>query len=173
MRLPLIHLNEVLEWEKEQSPKITPSLREAFDCGEPTLNVFLSRYARQSEEQNTARTWVALDKPNKKIVGYVSISNTSIEKQDAASAVRSYVNPIPALLIARLAVDQTYKRQGWGEEILLGAFQKAKEINEISAIQAVVVDTLNANAEAFYKVYGFVKIGDTNKMIISTKELFD
>lgn len=56
MRLPLIHLNEVLEWEKEQSPKITPSLREAFDCGEPTLNVFLSRYARQSEEQNTART---------------------------------------------------------------------------------------------------------------------
>jgi|TARA_Y100001935_G_scaffold105363_1_gene87358 hypothetical protein len=55
----------------------------------------------------------------------------------------------------------------------LGAFQKAKEINEISAIQAVVVDTLNANAEAFYKVYGFVKIGDTNKMIISTKELFD
>lgn len=69
--------------------------------------------------------------------------------------------------------EDVSKRQGWGEEILLGAFQKAKEINEISAIQAVVVNTLNANAEAFYRVYGFVKIGDTNKMIISTKELFD
>lgn len=173
MRRPLIHLSEVLEWEKEQTPKITPSLREAFDCGESTLNIFLSKFARQSEEQNTARTWVALDKPNKKIIGYVSISNTSIEKAEADSAVKSYVNPIPALLIARLAVDKTCKGQGWGEEILLGAFQKAKEINELSAIQAIVVDTLNDNAESFYKIYGFVKIGSTNKMIISTKELFD
>lgn len=173
MRMPLIHLNEALEWEKDQSPKIAPGLRETFDCGEPSLNVFLSRYARQSEDQNTARTWVALDKPNRKIIGYVSISNTSIEKQSAGPTVKTYVNPIPALLIARLAVDQSYKKQGWGEEILLGAFQKAKEVNEISAIQAVVVDTLNANAESFYRLYGFVKIGATNKMIISAKSLFD
>ncbi len=173
MRIPLILLSEVLDWEAEQSPKINPTLREAFDCGEPTLNVFLSRYARQSERQNTARTWVVLDKPNKKIVGYVSISNTSIDKQDATSAMRSYVNPIPALLIARLAVDQNYRGKGWGEEILVGAFQKAEKINEISAIQAVVVDTLNASAEAFYRLYGFVKVGNTNKMILSTKDLFD
>lgn len=66
-------------------------------------------------------------------------------------------------MIARLAVDQSYKGQGWGEEILLSAFQKAKEINEISAIQAIVVDTLNANAESFYKIYGFVKIGEPTK----------
>lgn len=173
MRLPLIHLSEVLEWEKQQIPKITPVLRDGFDCGEHTLNTFLSKFARQSEDQNTARTWVVLDKSNRKIIGYVSISNTSIEKEAASKAVKSYVNPIPALLIARLAVDRSCKGQGWGEEILLGAFQKAKEINEISAIQAVVVDTLNDNAESFYKIYGFVKIGNTNKMIISTKELFD
>lgn len=173
MRLPLIHLSEVLEWEKQQTPKITPTLRDGFDCGEPTLNIFLSKFARQSEDQNTARTWVALDKSNKKIIGYISISNASIEKEDTGTTVKSYVNPIPALLIARLAVDRFYKGQGWGEEILLGAFQKAREINEISAIQAVVVDTLNDNAESFYKIYGFVKIGSTNKMIISTKELFN
>lgn len=173
MRQDLIHLSEVLDWEKEQTPKITPSLRDNFNCGEPTLNTFLAKFARQSEEQNTARTWVALDKPNRKIIGYVSISNTSVEKEDTGTTIRSYVNPIPALLIARLAVDQSYKGQGWGEEILLGAFQKAKEINEISAIQAVVVDTLNATAESFYKIYGFTKIGNSNKMIISTKDLFE
>lgn len=51
MRLPLIHLSEVLEWEKEQTPTITPSLRSGFDCGEPTLSTFLSKFARQSEDQ--------------------------------------------------------------------------------------------------------------------------
>lgn len=171
--MPLVHLNDVLAWEKEQSPKITPSLRESFDCGEPSLNVFLSKYARQSEDQNTARTWIVLDRENRKIIGYVSVSNTSIERQNGGAVVKSYVNPIPALLLARLAVDQSYKGRGWGEKILLSAFQKAKEINEISAIQAIVVDTLNARAESFYRIYGFVKIGSTNKMIMSTKELFE
>jgi GNAT superfamily N-acetyltransferase len=65
------------------------------------------------------------------------------------------------------------KGLGLGEKLLLFAFQKAKEINDISAIQAIVVDTLNKNAEAFYKKYGFAKIGSTHKMIISSKELFD
>ena len=170
--MSIINLTEALSWENEQKPKPIPNLRAAFDCEEASLNAFLARFARQADEQNSARTWVNLDKKNAKISGYISISNTSVEKAEASPTIKAYTNPIPALLIARLAVDKNYKKQGLGEKLLLFGFKKAKELNEISAIQAIVVDTLNENAEKFYQRYGFIKIGSTNKMIISTKDLF-
>lgn len=170
--MSIINLIEALDWEKKQTPKITPSLRAGFDCEEVSLNRFLTSYARQADEHNSARTWVYLNKGDRKISSYISIANTSIEKDEANSAIKSYINPIPALLIARLAVDKNYKRQGLGEELLLFGFKKAKEMNEISAIQAIVVDTINESAKSFYQRYGFTKIGKTDKMIISTNGLF-
>ena len=170
--MPIISLPDVLAWEATQQPALTPTLRKSFDCGEASLNIFLSNHARQADEENTARTWVNLDQNQKKILGYISLSNTSIEKDAAAGSMKVYTNPIPALLIGRLAVDQSAKGQGLGEALLLFGLQKAKEVNASSAIQAIVVDTLNASAEAFYRRYGFVKIGSTGKMIISTKGLF-
>jgi predicted GNAT family N-acyltransferase len=169
----IINLTEALTWEKEQDPKPNPKLRDAFDCEEASLNAFLSKFARQADEQNSARTWICLDKKQKRIAGYISLSNTSIEKEEASPTIKSYTNPIPALLIGRLAIDKDYKKQGLGEKLLIFGFEKAKELNTISAIQAIVVDTLNENAESFYKRYGFVKIGSSNKMIISTKNLFN
>jgi predicted GNAT family N-acyltransferase len=169
--MSIINLIDALNWEKEQKPK--PNLRSAFDCEEASLNTFLSKHARQADEQNSSRTWVSLDKKQSTIAGYISISNTSIDKVEASPTIKSYTNPIPAMLIGRLAIDKNYKKQGLGEKLLMFGFEKAKELNTISAIQAIVVDTLNENAETFYQKYGFVKIGSTNKMIISTKNLFD
>ena len=114
---------------------------------------------------------MALDQENKKIAGYVSLANTSLEKQAAAGLIKTTVNPIPALLIGRLAVDINYRGQRLGEKLLVFAFEKALAINEMSGIQAIVVDTIDAEAEAFYDKYGFQKIKDTNKMILSLKDL--
>jgi ribosomal protein S18 acetylase RimI-like enzyme len=169
--MEIIKLSSCLEWEKTLSPNIVPGLRESFDCGKPSLNEFIRQYARQADEQNTTRTFVSLDQGNKKIAGYVSLSNTSIEKALTSDVLKSRVNPIPALLIGRLAVDSSYRRQGLGEKLLVFAFDKALAINEMSAIQAIVVDTLDEEAKAFYERYGFQKISGTNKMIISLKNL--
>ena len=169
--MEIIKLSFCLEWEKTVSPHIKPGLRESFDCGKPSLNEFIRQYARQADEQNTTRTFVSLDQQNKKIAGYVSLSNTSIEKATASEVLKSRVNPIPALLIGRLAVDTNYRGQRLGEKLLVFAFDKALAINEMSAIQAIVVDTLDQEAEAFYEKYGFQKILGTNKMILSLKDL--
>ena len=171
--MQIISITEALEWELSQDPRLNPTLRVAFNCEEPSLNAFLSKFARQADELNSARTWVYLDKKQKRIAGYLSLSNTSLEKADASPTIRSYTNPIPALLIGRLAVDKNYQKQGLGEKLLMFGFAKANELNKISAIQAIVVDTLNENAENFYLRYGFVKIGASNKMIISMKGLFE
>jgi predicted GNAT family N-acyltransferase len=167
--MDIIKLSSCLEWEKSLS--LGHSLRDSFDCEKPSLNNFLKQYARQADERNTARTFVALDEENKKIAGYVSLANTSLEKQAATGLIKTTVNPIPALLIGRLAVDVNYRGRRLGEKLLVFAFEKALAINEMSGIQAIVVDTIDADAEAFYDKYGFQKIKDTNKMIISLKHL--
>ena len=167
--MDIIKLSSCLEWEKSIS--LDHGLRDSFDCGKSSLNNFLKQYARQADEHNTARTFVAFDQENKKIAGYVSLANTSLEKQAAAGLLKTTVNPSPALLIGRLAVDINYRGQRLGEKLLVFAFEKALAINEMSGIQAIVVDTIDAEAEAFYDKYGFQKIKDTNKMILSLKDL--
>jgi predicted N-acetyltransferase YhbS len=167
--MDIIKLSSCLQWEKSIS--ISYNLRDSFYCGKPSLNNFLKQYARQADEHNTARTFVALDQENKKIAGYVSLANTSLEKQAAAGLIKTMVNPIPALLIGKLAVDMNYRGQRLGEKLLVFSFEKALAINEMSGIQAIVVDTIDAEAETFYEKYGFKKINDTNKMIISLKDL--
>ena len=64
-------------------------------------------------------------------------------------------------MIGRLAVDINFRGQRLGEKLLVFAFEKALAINEMSGIQAIVVDTIDAEAEAFYDKYGFQKIEDT------------
>jgi hypothetical protein len=95
--------------------KITFSLRDSFDCGNPSLNNFL--------------------------------------KQSATGLIKSTVSPIPALLIGRLA------------------FEMALAINEMSGTQAIVVDTIDAEAEDFMTNMDFKKLKTPIKMIISLKHL--
>jgi predicted GNAT family N-acyltransferase len=168
----IVKLSEALDWESNLTPLPNPNLRTLFDCGEPSLNIYLKQLARKSDEENISRPWILIDTKKNAYAGYISLSNTSIEKKpDVQNIHKTNVNPIPALLIGRLAVDLNYKGQGLGEKLPMFGFKKALEVNEISAIQVIAVDALNTSAEKFYEQYGFKKIGATKQMIISVKNL--
>lgn len=169
--MKIVNLTDALIWENSLTPKPDPNLRERFDCGEATLNIYLKQLAKQSDKQNISRPWILIDTKNIAFAGFVSLANTSIEKIVVQSLHKTNVNPIPALLIGRLAIDQNYKRQGLGEKLLMFAFQMALEVNRISAIQIIAVDALNEDAEHFYQQYGFQKVGNTKQMILSIKDL--
>ena len=87
--MPIISLPDVLEWEATQQPALTPTLRKSFDCGEASLNIFLSNHARQADEENTARTWVNLDQNQKKILGYIAL------RQWSKFSLRSRLKNVP------------------------------------------------------------------------------
>jgi hypothetical protein len=86
--------------------------RSGFDCGETTLDEWLRRYAGQSRRGNTAARWVIVDR-DRKVAAYAALSMTAIDLSAAPLVLaKGASNPIPALLVGRLAVDRLHAGRG-------------------------------------------------------------
>ena len=90
--------------------------REQFDSGEPMLDEWLRRYAGQNRRRDTAATWVIADASDV-VVAYASIAMTGIDRPAAPEVLaKGSPDPVPALLLGRLAVDHRYSRLGIGTD---------------------------------------------------------
>ena len=126
-----------------------------FDCGEPVLDEWLRRYAGQNRRRDTAATWVIADAQDV-VVAYASISMTGIDRSDAPEIVaKGAPDPVPALLLGRLAVDRGYAGLGIGTTLAAHVLATAVELNEKAACRAVVVTALNSNARSWWQRLGF------------------
>jgi GNAT superfamily N-acetyltransferase len=129
--------------------------RDQFDCGEPVLDEWLRRYAGQNRRRDTAATWVIADAQNV-VVAYASISMTGIDRSAAPEIVaKGAPDPVPALLLGRLAVDRRYAGLGIGTTLAAHVLATAVELNERAACRAVVVTALNSNARSWWQRLGF------------------
>src|SRR4051794_30131911 len=82
----------------------------SFDCGEPELNEFLKKHARQSHERGAAKTFLAVDKADgKSILGFYSLCPANAEYASAPETVRKGLarHDVPVFRLARLAVRLT------------------------------------------------------------------
>lgn len=131
--------------------------RHAFHCGTPSLDTYLQRYARQNDERNIAKTFVATNDQHN-IIGYYSLCTASIEfdalPEDIRKRLPAY--PVPAALIAKLVVDESVRGQGLGAKLLINALQRIVTASNEVAIKAVLVDALDDHARDFYLHFGFI-----------------
>lgn len=132
--------------------------RQLFDCGEPSLNDFLQRFARQNDVKGLGRTFVAVRPGEMAILGYYTMSSGAVTFETVPEKLPRY--PIPVIHIGRLAVDLRVRGQGLGEWLLIDALRRTALIAEQIGIYAVEVRALNDTARAFYLKYGFVALLD-------------
>jgi ribosomal protein S18 acetylase RimI-like enzyme len=129
--------------------------RERFDSGEPVLDEWLRRYAGQNRRRDTAATWVIADSGDL-VVAYASVAMTGIDRSAAPEALaKGAPDPVPALLLGRLAVDRRYTNLGIGTALAAHVLATAVELNEKAACRAVVVSALNTSARAWWERLGF------------------
>jgi GNAT superfamily N-acetyltransferase len=129
--------------------------REEFDSGESVLDEWLRRYAGQNRRRDTAATWVIAD-ANDVVVACASVAMTGIDRSAAPAALAKHPpDPVPALLLGRLAVDRRYANLGIGTALTAHALATAVELNEKAACRAVVVTALNAHAHQWWQRLGF------------------
>jgi GNAT superfamily N-acetyltransferase len=129
--------------------------REQFDSGEAVLDEWLRRYAGQNRRRDTAATWVIAD-ANNVVVAYASIAMTGIDRSAAPAALaKGAPDPVPALLLGRLAVDHRHTGLGIGTALAGHVLATAAELNETAACRAVVVTALNSKARAWWERLGF------------------
>ncbi len=129
--------------------------REHFDSGEPVLDQWLRRYAGQNRRRDTAATWVITD-ANNIVVAYASVAMTGINRPAAPEVLaKGSPDPVPALLLGRLAVDHHYSRLGIGTALVAHVLATAVELNEKAACRAVVVTALTDGARTWWERLGF------------------
>lgn len=149
--------------------------RESFNCESEELNLYLKKYARQNHEKRIASTFVATsEESSKKICGYYSICTGafSFELLPESYSKKLPRYDLPAVLIARLARDLSFRGQKLGEELLMDAILKAVRVAEIVAVFAVIVEAKNERAKEFYQRYGFIPLIDsTNLLFLSIENI--
>jgi GNAT superfamily N-acetyltransferase len=90
-------------------------------------------------------------------VGYYAVAAGSIAREEAPGSIkRNMPDPIPAIIIGRLAVDHRYQRTGIGQGLLRDALARAMNVSEQIGARALIVHALNEQAEAFYLRHGFL-----------------
>lgn len=129
--------------------------RSDFDSGEPVLDEWLRRYAGQNRRRDTAATWVIAG-PSGRVVAYASLAMTAIDHSAAPKALAKQApDPVPALLLGRLAVDRGYAGLGIGTALVGHVLATAVELNAKAACRAVVVASLHAEARRWWERLGF------------------
>lgn len=129
---------------------------ETFSSGEPTLDDWLKRRALKNDRNNASRTFVVHQ--NNKIVGYYCLATGSVEINNVPSKIkRNMPNPIPVMVLGRLAVDTGYQELGIGKGLLKDAILRTFNVSQNVGIKALLVHALSDSAKHFYKRYGFVQ----------------
>lgn len=126
----------------------------AFRSGEQALDDWLRRRALANQRSGASRTYVVT--ANDQVIGYYSLAAGAIlPAQSIGKVRRNMPNPIPVMVLGRLAVDQTWQGQGLGADLLRDALLRTIQAAEITGIRALLVHTLHEKAAAFYSRFGF------------------
>jgi GNAT superfamily N-acetyltransferase len=126
-----------------------------FACGEASLDDWLKRRALANQFSGASRTFVALDE-DRLVVGYYALAAGAVAHQSATGGVRRNMpDPIPVLVLGRLAVAQRAQGLKLGAALLQDAVWRAMAVSENAGIRALLVHALSERARAFYEQYGF------------------
>ena len=136
-------------------PLVATHLLDAFACGKPSLDEWLKRRALTNQLSGASRTFVVADEAAH-IHGYYAIAAGAVSHQMATGSVRRNMpDPIPVLVLARLAVDRRAQGIQLGAALLQDAVGRAMSVAQNAGVRALLVHALHERAKQFYEHYGF------------------
>ena len=128
---------------------------EAFRCGEPTLENWLKQRALTNHLNGASRTFVVTD-PDQCVLGYYALAAGAVAHSEATGPIRRNMpDPVPVMVLARLAVDVRAQGNKLGAALLQDAVIRVYSVAENAGVRALFVHALNERAKRFYKYYGF------------------
>jgi GNAT superfamily N-acetyltransferase len=126
-----------------------------FDSGEPALGEWLRRHALQNEASGASRTYVVC--VGRRVVGYYTLAVGAVAHAHVSGRVRRNMpDPVPVMLLGRLAVDKAFQSRGIGTGLLRDAVLRTVQAAEIAGIRAILVRAISVAARQFYEEHGFV-----------------
>lgn len=125
-----------------------------FGSGEPSLDEYLRKRALANHVQGASRCFVTCRAS--RVAGYYALASASVQHRDVAGKVRRNMpDPVPVILLSRLAVDRSEQGAGLGRNLLRDAILRSVAAAEIVGVRALLVHALNDTARAFYTHFDF------------------
>jgi len=154
-------------------PITTAHDTESFSCGLTVLDDWLKRRALRNEGSGASRTFVVCS--DRKVIGYYALATGSVGHRNTPGKVRRNMpDPVPVMVLGRLAVDQQWQHAGLGRSLLRDAVLRTLSVSQQAGIKALLVHALSEDAKTFYRRYGFqVSPLDPMTLIVSLREVTD
>lgn len=127
-----------------------------FDSGEPSLDDWLKRRAARNQANGSSRTYVVCEGDT--VIGYYCLAAGAIGHGEAPSSLRrNRPDPIPVLVLGRLAIHKDHHQKGIGTALLADAIRRSIQAAHIAGVTALLVHALSEPARHFYLSRGFVE----------------
>ena len=125
-----------------------------FDCGDEALNEWLRRRAPRNQREGSSRTWVVTD--DARLVAFYASSTAAVVRTEATRrAARNQPDPLPAMLLGRLAVDRGHQGKGLAAALLKHFLIKVLEVAELTGVRLVLVHAKDSQSASFCRHFGF------------------
>lgn len=148
---------------------------EGFSCGEPSLDLWLRKHARQAEATRSSRVFVTNEEGDDTVVGFHALAAGSVAPGDATTRLmkgQPEARPIPIILLTRLALDERHQGRGLGRSLLQDALIKAVTAAESIGARALTVHAISRDARDWYGQFGFEPSPtDQHHLILLMKDL--
>jgi GNAT superfamily N-acetyltransferase len=126
-----------------------------FDSGNSQLDDWLKNRAIKNAMEGASRTYVLCTEDV--VIGFYCLANGSVVQSVATGKVRRNMpDPIPVMVIGRLAIDRSWQGKGLGRALLRDAILRTLQASEIAGIRAILVHAISEKAKVFYEKCGFM-----------------
>jgi GNAT superfamily N-acetyltransferase len=133
---------------------------DSFDCGDRGLSDWLEDHGRHATRQGT-RTYVLAEHASNSVIGYFAVAPFLVEREQTPRRIgRGAPSRIPAILLAKLALDRRLHGEGLGAELLVHALTTILRAARAAGGRLVVVDAVDDRAAAFYEAHDFEPLPD-------------
>ena len=127
----------------------------SFSCGETVLDDWLKRRALANNLSGASRTFVVAD-DDYQVMGYYALAAGAVTHQESTRSIRQNMpDPVPVMVLARLAVDVRAQGMKLGAALLRDAVERCVLVSENAGVRALLVHALHDQARQFYEYYGF------------------
>jgi predicted N-acetyltransferase YhbS len=138
-----------------------------FSSGEESLDNWLKRRAPTNQAEGASRTYVVCD--GNRVAGYYALSAASIAMALAPGRFRRNMpDPIPVVLLGRLAIDCAWQRQGIGRALFRDAAIRVSRAADTIGVRGIVVQAISEDARNFYLALGFRECRGEPMMLVVT-----
>lgn len=139
-----------------------------FRCGKSDLDAYLHETVARDEHQRTAVAYVLVDADEsaqlRRVIGYFTLNSFAFATRQARRRDQDRhfgrYDPVPAILIGRLALDTDFQGRGLGSVLMVSALAQVVTIGETLGVAVVVVHAIDDEAAAFYEHQGFTRFRD-------------